>query len=76
MGVDVKGGGWLGDGRHRLTCLPRIGHNDNNSSDSVRRRPLCAAQADTRKGSDRFEKLANSVCWKASLGLGYLWNHV
>lgn len=38
--------------------------------------PLCAAQADTRKGSDRFEKLANSVCWKASLGLGYLWNHV
>lgn len=34
--------------------------------------PFCAARADTPKGSDRFEKLANSVCWKASLGLGYL----
>lgn len=69
-----------GEGGREWTTVPHVftshRHNDNTTSDNTRRRPFVQHKLIYREGVTRFEKLANSACWKASLGLGCFWNHV
>lgn len=71
------GGGFMDNMTTQVYTCHR--HNDSNNSDNAGRvgaHHFARRGLIHKKGSDKFEKLANGVCWKGFSGLGCPLNHV